>query len=103
MLGCPRNPDTEGTVSPVLAACASCGTDVGECPYLRGQSKAREEHCYRDSCWGIDGLERAWWRSPRWLVHIDIPGDGERAELIQLYEEKAKERSSFCLQLPYGT
>lgn len=35
-------------------------------------------------------------------MHIEAPGDGERAELIHLYEEKAKERSSFWLQLPYG-
>lgn len=57
---------------------------------------------YRDSCWGIDGLERGWWRSPRWLVHTEAPEDGERAEVTQPYQEKAKERSRFCLQLPYG-
>lgn len=58
---------------------------------------------YRDSrCLGIDGLVRDWWRSPRWLVHLEVPGDGERAELIQPWEEKAKERSRFCLLLLYG-
>lgn len=57
---------------------------------------------YRDSCWRIDVLERAWWRLPRRLVHTEAPGDGERAELIQPYEEKAKERSNFCLHLPCG-